>query len=232
MRPLAEADRLGLVIHVGNLQQPDLQAGGSVQQGKGAHQGLVRVHALVSGPAAEELAPFVQGERPTAEVVRLLRGQGPGRIDQHDVLGASEAEELPQHDQPALAGLGQGGQEGFDVVHVHQGPVVLPTVGHEEEREVTHGGQGGLQGVIAARPGAGPAGPVLGSHPRGVEGNDRLLQRLGNRIETALSPTGGEPFGLVGGQGQAAEGEEVLERAGEGAHRPSGPAGTLQQGPG
>jgi hypothetical protein len=49
--------------------------------------------------------------------------------------------ELPQHDQPPLAGLGQPGQEGFDVVHVDQGPVVPAAVLGEEDSEVTQDGQ-------------------------------------------------------------------------------------------
>nr|WP_246460847.1 hypothetical protein [Streptomyces himalayensis] len=111
---------------------------------------LVRVDVVVGSPAAEELALLVEGEGAAAEAARLLRGQGAGRVDERDVLRAGEAEELPQHDQPPLAGLGQGGQEGFDVVDVDQGPVVLAAVLGEEAGEVAQEGQGGFQGVVAA----------------------------------------------------------------------------------
>jgi hypothetical protein len=73
-------------------------------------------------PAAEELALLVECEGAAAEAAPFLHDQGAGRVDQHDVLGAGEAEELPEYYEPALAGLGQGGQEGFDVVNVDPGP--------------------------------------------------------------------------------------------------------------
>ncbi|MEI5098492.1 hypothetical protein RB200_07190 [Streptomyces sp. PmtG] len=78
--------------------------------------------------------------------------------------------------------------------------------------------------------GSGPAGPVLSPHPGGVEGGHGRSEWFGDGVDTALASPDGEPFGLVRGQGQAAEGEEVLQRAGEGSHRPSGSAGSLQQG--
>lgn len=110
---------------------------------------------------------------------------------------------------------------------VHQGPVLLATVSHEQDGQVTHGGQGRLQGVIAAGPGPRPTGSVLGPHARGVEVRDGLPQRLRDGLRRRRRFTA--PFCLVGGQGEPAESEEVLERAGEGAHRPSGPAGSLEQ---
>ncbi|MEV7020272.1 hypothetical protein [Streptomyces sp. NPDC093991] len=140
-----------------------------------------------------------------------------------------EAKELPQHGQPPLASLGQGGQEGFDIVHVDEGPGVLVPFVDQEESEVTQGGQGCLQGVVAARAGARSAGSVLGPHPGGVEGDDGLPQQFGDGLDASLPSAGGEPFGLVSGQCQVVEGEEVLECTGEGAHRPSGPAGPFQQ---
>lgn len=82
-----------------------------MQQGEHAQQGFVRVDVLVGGPAPEEGPLLVQGESPAAEAAGHLRGQGASRVDQHNVLRAGEAEELPQHGQPPLAALGPGGQE-------------------------------------------------------------------------------------------------------------------------
>ncbi|MBP2056262.1 hypothetical protein J2Z21_009280 [Streptomyces griseochromogenes] len=76
---------------------------------------------FAGGPAAEQLALLVEGEGPAAEAAQLRRGQRPRRVDQDDVVRTGEAEELPQNDEPAFVGLGQGGQEGLDVVHVGQG---------------------------------------------------------------------------------------------------------------
>jgi hypothetical protein len=226
----AELNRLSHWVEVGDLQHSDFGAGGTMQQGEHAHQGLVRVDVLVGGPAAEELTLLIEGECPAAEAVRLLRGQIPCRVDQDEVLRASEAEELPQDDQPALAGLGQRGQEGFDVMHVGQGPVVLAAVLSEEESKVPEDAQGSFQSVIAAGTGAGPPCPVLGPHAGDVEGANGWPERVGDGIDAALAPPGGEPFGLVSGQGQAAMGEEVLESTGEGSHRPSWSPGPFQQG--
>jgi hypothetical protein len=44
------------------------------------------------------------------------------------------------------------------------------------------------------------------------------------------TPPGSEPLVLVGRQRQSAGGEEALQSPGEGAHRPPGAAGTLQDG--
>ncbi|MDQ1024637.1 hypothetical protein QF035_002219 [Streptomyces umbrinus] len=115
-------------------------------------------------------------------------------------------------------------------MHVDEGPGVLVPFIDQEEGQVTQGGQGRLQGVVAARTGARSAGSVLGPHPGGAEGGNGLPQRFGNGLDASLPSVGGEPFGLVGGQCQVVEGEEVLECAGEGAHRPPGPARSFQQG--
>ncbi|MEI5011862.1 hypothetical protein RB196_35465 [Streptomyces sp. PmtA] len=130
------------------------------------------------------------------------------------MLGTGEAEELAQPDQPALTGFGQGGEEGFDVVNIDEGPVAFVPLVDQEERQVTQDGQGGFQGVVAAGAGVGTPGPLLGPYPGGIEGDDGLLQRFGDRVDAASAAADRESFGLVSGQGQATEGEEVLECTG------------------
>ncbi|MFE7434795.1 hypothetical protein ACIPH4_07200 [Streptomyces tendae] len=141
MGPLAEPDRLRLLVHIVDLQHPDFRTGGAVQQSEHPHDGLVRMDLLAGRPAAEEATLLVEGEGTAAEALRVPGGHVPGRIDQHDVLGPGEAEELAQHDQPALAGFGRGGEEGFDVVNTDKGPVVLVPLVDQEEGQVAQDGQ-------------------------------------------------------------------------------------------
>jgi hypothetical protein len=106
---------------------------------------------------------------------------------------------------------------------------VLALVGAQEAGQIPEGGQSRFQGVIAAGACASSTGSVLGPHPRGIEGDHRGPQRVGDRVESASAPAGGEPFGLIGGHGQPAQGEEVLEHAGEGTHRSPRLARAFQQ---
>ncbi|MGW6949156.1 hypothetical protein [Streptomyces xanthophaeus] len=140
-----------------------------MQQSKHAHQRLVGVDVFFGRPASEQLTLLVKGEGLASEAVRLLRDQAAGRVDQHQLLGPREAEELPQHGQSPFAGSRQDGQEGLDVVHVDEGPVGLVSLVDQEDGQVPHRGQGSFQSVVAAGAGAGSAGPVLGSHPEDVE---------------------------------------------------------------
>lgn len=186
MGPLSQPDSTGLLVDVVGLQYPRLGAGGAMQQSGHAHHRFMRVHVLVGCPPPEQLALLVEGEGLAPEAVRLLRYQLAGGVDQQHLLGPGETEELPQHGQPPLAPLGQGGQESFDVVHVDEGPGVLVPIVDQEVGQVTQGGQGCLQSVIAARAGARSAGSVLGPHPGGVEGDDGLPQRLGDGLDASL----------------------------------------------
>ncbi|MFD8483600.1 hypothetical protein [Kitasatospora sp. NPDC059673] len=49
-------------------------------------------------------------------------------------------------------------------------------------------------------------------------------------LDAASAASSGKPLRLVGGKGKAALSKEAFERPGEGAHRPAGAAGTVQQG--
>src|SRR6266496_3824112 len=124
-------------------------------------------------------------------------------------LASGEAEELPQHGQPSLAAVGQGGQERLDVTHVHQRPVQLAAHRGQEAGEVAQGGQGRLDGAVGAWAGAGPAGTLTcPQHPRS-ERRDRRAERVGSGVDAALAASGGQPGGLVGGHRQPLAGEEA-----------------------
>jgi hypothetical protein len=114
---------------------------------------LVRVSVLAGRPAAEQLTLLVQRDGAAGEPAGLAGGQFPGGVGEDDLAVAGEAEELPQRGQPPLAAAGQGAEEGLDVAHVGQRPVVLAAV-VEEDGEVAGGGQGGLdRGPRVKRPG-------------------------------------------------------------------------------
>ncbi|WP_240929295.1 hypothetical protein [Streptomyces coryli] len=102
------------------------------------------MHLLVGGPAAEHRTLLGKVEGLATEGVRPLGDQAACRVDEHEPLGPGETEELPQHGQPPLASLGQDRQEGFDVVHVDEEPVVLAPLVEQEEGQVPHGRQGGF----------------------------------------------------------------------------------------
>lgn len=142
MGPLPQPDSMGLLVDVVGLQHPHLGAGGAMQQSEHAHHRFMRVHVLVGCPPPKQLALLIEGEGPAAEAVRLLRDQLAGWVDQQQLLGPREAEELPQHGQPPLAALGQGGQEGFDIMHVDERPGVLVPFVDQEQGQVTQGRQG------------------------------------------------------------------------------------------
>ncbi|MGW4205677.1 hypothetical protein [Streptomyces sp. NPDC004726] len=141
-----------------------------------------------------------------------------GGVDEYDLAGSSEAEVLPQHGQPAPAGFGHGRQECLDVVDIGQRPVLLLAGAGQEAGEVADDGQGRVDGAVGARHRAGPPGPLTCSQ----QGLGKRLY-LGSKrerggLDAALAATGCESFGVVGGKGEVSLGEEVLKRAGEGAH--------------
>ena len=117
-------------------------------------------------------------------------------------MGAGEAEELPQHRQSPLAGLGQNSQEGLDVVHVDQRPIEFVAVRIQEQGQVSDRGQGLVDGVLGAGSGPGPAGPFLVLQQGGRECLHRRPEPAGDRVDPALPAPGGESLGLVGGQRQ------------------------------
>jgi hypothetical protein len=122
---LPEPDRASGGVDLVDPQQPDLAAGGSVQQRQDPEQGLVGVDVGVGHPAAKQPALRLQVDGRTREAAGLLGRQPTGGVGQHQPLASGEAEELPQHGQPPLAAVGQGGQERLDVTHVDQRPVQL-----------------------------------------------------------------------------------------------------------
>lgn len=61
------------------------------------------------------------------------------------------------------------------------------------------------------------------------EAGDAGAQGFGRLIDAPLPATGGEPFGLVGRQGQATRDEEVLQCPGQRPHRPARAARAFQQ---
>ncbi|MEW1994915.1 hypothetical protein OHA99_00110 [Streptomyces coelicoflavus] len=145
-------------------------------------------------------------------------------------MGAREAEELPQHGQSALAGLGHGRQERCEGVDVGQGPVLLVARAGQEAGEVAGDGQGRFDGAVGAGQGAGLEGALACSQHGLGERMDLRPKRERGRVDAALAASGGEPLRLVGWEREAALGEEAFESAGEGSHRPTGPAGPIQQG--
>ncbi|WP_328541398.1 hypothetical protein OHT17_02870 [Streptomyces sp. NBC_00371] len=152
-----------------------------------------------------------------------------GGIDEHDLPGTRETEELSEHDQASFSGLGRAGEEGFDVVDIGQRPVLLAAFAGEEAGEVTHDGQRRLDGRIAARPCSGSACPLARAHHQVGECFHRWPQGLGDGIDAALSAAGREPLGLIGGHSHAVTGEEGFQCAGEGAHRASGTTRAFEQ---
>ncbi|MFF0000045.1 hypothetical protein [Streptomyces avermitilis] len=152
-----------------------------------------------------------------------------GGIDEHDLPGTREAEELPEYDQPTFPGPGRAGEEGLDVVDIGQRPVLLAAFTGEEAGEVTQDGQCRFDGSIAARSCSGTAGSLSRAHHELGERLHRWPQGLGDGIDAALSAAGREPFGLIGGHGHAVSGEEGFQCAGEGAHRASRTTGAFEQ---
>ncbi|MET7802902.1 hypothetical protein, partial [Streptomyces decoyicus] len=59
--PFAEQDRLGYRVHVGDPQQADIRAGGTMKQGEHAQQSFMRVDLNTGCPAAEELTLLIEG---------------------------------------------------------------------------------------------------------------------------------------------------------------------------
>jgi len=200
-----------------------------VQQREDAQQRLVRV-GIAAGPASEQLTLLIQEKCPAGEPPRLAGCQAAGGVGEDDLAPASEAEELPQHSQPPLAAAGQGAEERLDVAHVDQCPVLLAPLAGEEQRQVAHGRQGRLDGVVRPRPGAGPQGALAGREHRAGELVHGRAQRPGNGVDAPLPPPGGQLLGVVGGQGEAVLGEEGLQAAGQRPHRPALTAGAIEQG--
>jgi hypothetical protein len=118
VQSLAQPDGPRTVVDVVQAQAAGLDAGHTVHQGEDAEQCLVRVNVRGRCPAAEQLTLLLQQDGLAGEPGGLPGGQPAGRVGEHDLLGPGEAEELAEHRQPALAALGQGGQERLDVVHV------------------------------------------------------------------------------------------------------------------
>src|SRR5882724_2616890 len=92
----------------------------------------------VCNPTVEQGALLIEGESTTAECAGLLGRQALRRLDEHDVLGASETEELAQHRQSPLAGFGQDGEESLDVMDLGQCPLVLASIRDQEADKITH----------------------------------------------------------------------------------------------
>lgn len=136
MRPFAQADGAVGGIEVVHAKEPDLTAGGRVEEGQDSEQCLVRVRVGAGGPAAEQLPLLIDGDGGADEPRRAFGLDSPSGVDEHDLAGADEAKVLPHHGQPALAGLGHGRQERFDVVDVGQGPVLLVVRAGQEAGEV------------------------------------------------------------------------------------------------
>jgi hypothetical protein len=122
---LPSPDGPGTVVDVVHAKAADLQAGHCVHQAQDPEQGFVRVSVRAGRPAAEQFALPFQQDGLAGEPGRLPGGQSAGRVDEHDLLGPGEAEELAEHRQTALAGLGQSDQERLDVLHAGQRPVTF-----------------------------------------------------------------------------------------------------------
>ena len=159
----------------------------------------------------------------------LLGGQAPRRVDEHDLVGFGEAEELPEDGQPTGSAAGQHRQERLDVVDVGQRPVVFPAFVMQVFGQVPDGRQGQVDGDVAARQRSGAAGAFARAQQELGEGLNGWPQRIGDRVDAAAAPSGRRPFGLIGGQGQSLAAEEGLQGAGERAHRSPRSAGPLQK---
>ncbi|MEU8465696.1 hypothetical protein [Streptomyces sp. NPDC029003] len=68
---------------------------------------------------------LVERQRRTGEAVRSSCGRAAGGIDEDDLLGTCGAEELSEHHESTLSGLGRAGLESFEIVHVGQCSVLL-----------------------------------------------------------------------------------------------------------
>jgi hypothetical protein len=222
-------DRVRGGVDVVQAQVADLLARDAVQEGEDPEEGFVRVGVGLAGPPAEQGALLVAGDGGTVEAAGLSHGQAAGRVGEDDPVGAGGAEELAEHREVAFAVVRRPCEECFDVVDVGQGPVVLAAVVGEEAGEVGHGGQGGLDGVVGAGPGPGPAGPVPGPEHRVLVVGYRAAQRFGRCLHAAPTTVCGQTLGLVGRHREGTFDEEVLKGAGQRTHRAARTAGAFQQ---
>jgi hypothetical protein len=78
---LAEPDRVGLLVDVGDPQTAGLQSWRRRAVREHAHERLVRVHARADRPAAEQGALLVECEGGATEGPGFLRGDLAGRVD-------------------------------------------------------------------------------------------------------------------------------------------------------
>ncbi|UBU10367.1 hypothetical protein [Nonomuraea gerenzanensis] len=180
-----------------------------MQQGEDAQQSLVRVDSRVGDPSPEEASLLVEGEGLADEALGRLCRQFAGGIDQDHLVGLGEAEELPGDLQPPGPVLGLGGQERHDVVHVDQGPVLLAARA-DVLGQIAQGGQFDVECDVGAGQRPGPAGALAGAQQEGVEDLRRRPQRLEDGVDPAATASGGQPFGVIGGQRRPAFDEEDL----------------------
>ncbi|MDQ6738855.1 MAG: hypothetical protein M3021_00385, partial [Actinomycetota bacterium] len=108
-----------------------------MQQRENAQQGLVRMDRVVGGPTLEQRALTLQKQGTAGEATGFLDRQTGGGIDKDNFVTTGEAEELAQHAEPMMAGLGQHGEEGLNVVHVDQRPVDLAAMSLQEHGQIT-----------------------------------------------------------------------------------------------
>ncbi|MGW0196165.1 hypothetical protein [Nonomuraea sp. NPDC003201] len=94
--------------------------------------------------------------------------------------------------------------------------------------QIAQGEQLDVEGDVGARQRPGPAGALARVQQKGVEGRRPQVFRDG--VDTAATASGGQPFGVIGGQCQTAFGEEDLQPSGQWPHGAAGQASPLQQG--
>ena len=112
-----------------------------MQQGEEPEEGLVRVRrgSVVQRRNSARCWSMAR-VRPTKSPVPLGR-QAAGRVDEHHVAIAGEAEELAATQSDVELGCSAAQRGTPRCRHVHQCPVLLAALGIEEAGQVAHGRQ-------------------------------------------------------------------------------------------
>lgn len=200
-----------------------------MEQGEQPHDGFVRMHAGVGGPASKELSLLGNGERLAGEPSAWCDRDRPGRVDEEDLVAASPPEELTQRAEAPSAHRWSGVEERFDIARLHDRPVVLGSVLNEEHGEIPNDGDRAFDGGVRSWMGACTASPLPATNEVITELFHGWAQRFGGALDPAASAAGSEPRGLVETEGELTLDEEVLEGAGQRSGGATGASCPFQQ---
>ena len=151
LRAAPEQDRLIDEVDVIDTQVSDFAARAPMQQSENAQQRFVRVDSRVGGPPPEQLTLLIEGDGRAHEPSGALGRKAAGRVDEDDLVGSCEAEELPDEGEAAGSAVWPHGQERLDVANVGQCPVVLAAVVMQVLGQVPDRRQGPADGDVTAR---------------------------------------------------------------------------------